>query len=188
MIRPGFTGQATSTRGIFKCGAAKTLTCVRKPKPPSGKVRHLVRHLPETDCRANFFYNHYYGWGILWYRNPGYCPAEGRREGLLILAGWGASTQHNLDTRVFVHLFQRLRLSTGIWPLRSPDISPPNYFLWGHLKNCIFSVDSVEELKNRITVEIGIIMIEMLQNVFRNFQKRIALCNGQHGPHFQQFL
>ncbi len=49
-------------------------------------------------------------------------------------------------------------------------------------------VDSIEELKDWITAEIRTIMPEMLWNVVRNLQKRIALCKGQHGSHFQQFL
>jgi len=29
-------------------------------------------------------------------------------------------------------------ISKGIWPLRSPDLMPPNYFLWGYLKGRVY--------------------------------------------------
>ena len=38
------------------------------------------------------------------------------------------------------------------WPLRSPDLTPCDYFLWGHLKNNVFATPprDLEELQGRI--------------------------------------
>ncbi len=103
----------------------------------------------------------------------------------------GEPTHTATKTLEFLRTFFSDRIiSTGIWPPRSPDVSAPDYFLRGHLKNCVFRkpVGSAEELKDRITAEIRGVTPEMLQNGFQNFQKKIALCKGQHCSHFQQFL
>jgi hypothetical protein len=30
-------------------------------------------------------------------------------------------------------------ISKTLWPPRSPDLSPPDFFLWGHLKATVYS-------------------------------------------------
>lgn len=77
-----------------------------------------------------------------------------------------------------------------IWPPRSPDLTPPDFFLWSHLKNRVFRTQpaSIEELKNRITEEIQQIDQKMLRNVFKNLKKRAQLCKDANGGHFQQLL
>jgi hypothetical protein len=30
-------------------------------------------------------------------------------------------------------------ISKILWPPRSPDLSPPDFFLWGHLKDTVYS-------------------------------------------------
>jgi hypothetical protein len=48
--------------------------------------------------------------------------------------------------------FSECIVGCGLWPLRSPDLTPPDLFLWGFLKERI-SLDnprSLEELKNSI--------------------------------------
>ncbi len=37
------------------------------------------------------------------------------------------------DTMAALKSFFDDRLSSGLWPPRSPDLSPLNYFLWGYL-------------------------------------------------------
>lgn len=43
-----------------------------------------------------------------------------------------------------------------LWPLRSSDVTPCDFFSWGHTKSkiCSTSIDSVEEPKRRIRAEI----------------------------------
>ncbi|KAJ8950802.1 hypothetical protein NQ318_012664 [Aromia moschata] len=40
------------------------------------------------------------------------------------------------------------------WPARSPDLTPCDFYLWGHMKQLVYSepVNSIEELTARIRV------------------------------------
>ncbi|KYQ49167.1 hypothetical protein ALC60_11781, partial [Trachymyrmex zeteki] len=39
-----------------------------------------------------------------------------------------------------------------VWPPRSPNLNPLDYYLWGHLKSMVYvtSVDTIDELTQRI--------------------------------------
>lgn len=103
----------------------------------------------------------------------------------------GAPAHTASETLEFLgEFFDERLISKGIWPPRSPDLSPPDFFLWGHLKNRVFRapVHNLEDLKSRITEEINAISPSQLNNVFKSLMKRVALCKGQLGSHFQQFL
>ncbi len=56
----------------------------------------------------------------------------------------------------FLHkIFNNRLVSIGLWPPRSPHLTPLFFFLWGHSKNKIFATPpAIEELKQRITMEI----------------------------------
>ncbi len=69
----------------------------------------------------------------------------------------GARAHSSVQTMQFLRKFFNDRLiSVGLWLLRSPDLTPLDFFLWRHLKNKIFATPSatIEELKQRITMEI----------------------------------
>lgn len=55
------------------------------------------------------------------------------------------------------------------WPPRSPDLSPLDYFLWGHLKSIVYKSkpESLEELEERITMAIQEISPQVIQNTLR---------------------
>jgi hypothetical protein len=36
-------------------------------------------------------------------------------------------------------VFPEHLISKRMWPPRSPDLSPPDFFLWGHLKDTVYS-------------------------------------------------
>lgn len=78
----------------------------------------------------------------------------------------------------------------GLWPARSPEMTPPDCFLWGYLKNSIYETSpaSIDELKERITAQIAQIDRKMLKRVFVNLVKRIRLCKSVNGGHFQHLL
>ncbi|KAK7603429.1 hypothetical protein V9T40_003428 [Parthenolecanium corni] len=103
----------------------------------------------------------------------------------------GAAAHTSEDTLDFLaQFFDDRIISKGLWPLRSPDLNPLDFFLWGHLKNRVFRtpLGSMEDLKRRITEEINAITPAQLCDVFSNLIKRVALCKDQLGTHFQQFL
>ena len=76
------------------------------------------------------------------------------------------------------------------WPARSPDLSPLDFFLWGHIKQVVYqtSVTSVTELERRIQEACAGVTQSCLENVWRNVAKRVALCEREEGKHFEQFL
>ena len=70
------------------------------------------------------------------------------------------------------------RFGDVIWLRCSPDLTAPDYFLWGHLKHKVFETRpaNVTELRNRIRKEINGIQPATLRPVMRDFQHRIHLC------------
>ena len=47
-------------------------------------------------------------------------------------------------------------ISQGTWPPRSPDLTPPDFYLWGHLKARVYRNNprTIEDLKNVISNDI----------------------------------
>ncbi|CAH1107732.1 unnamed protein product [Psylliodes chrysocephalus] len=69
-------------------------------------------------------------------------------------------------------------ISKGLWPPRSPDLTPPDYFLFGHIKNKVFRnrLHDVNELEQAIVNEIESVTEEQLHNVFENMKRRVNAC------------
>jgi hypothetical protein len=93
-----------------------------------------------------------------------------------------------LTQREFSWLFpQRLisRYGDVPWPPRSPDLSAPDFFLWGYLKSKVFGSRpaKLNELKLRTRDEIGNITDDMLQLVMRSFSIRVHRCVQRNGAH-----
>lgn len=76
------------------------------------------------------------------------------------------------------------------WPPRSPDLSPLDYFLWGHLKSCVYTnrPRTIETLKENITNEIAKISADTIRKVIMSLRNRCTKCFEQHGGQFEQFL
>ena len=55
------------------------------------------------------------------------------------------------------------------WPPRSPDIIPPDFFLWRYVKDKMFStsVPDITNLKARITEGFATITEDTLENTWR---------------------
>src|SRR5258705_8736514 len=58
------------------------------------------------------------------------------------------------------------------WPPRSPDMTPLDFFMWGFVKDRVYStkVGDIVVLKRRITEVIGTITPEMLRNTWREIE------------------
>ncbi|KAJ4451659.1 hypothetical protein ANN_03129 [Periplaneta americana] len=78
------------------------------------------------------------------------------------------------------------------WPPRSPDLNPPDFYLWGHLKSLVYSspVSDLETLWNRIVA-----CSEDIRNtpgvwdrVRRSMRHRCEVCIQAGGGHFEQLL
>ena len=74
------------------------------------------------------------------------------------------------------------------WPARSPDLSPLDYFLWGFLKDKVFSIapSEISDLKTTVRSVIEAIDSGTLQTVIANFAIRIEKCIVAMGGHFER--
>uniref|UniRef100_V5I843 Transposable element Tc3 transposase n=1 Tax=Anoplophora glabripennis TaxID=217634 RepID=V5I843_ANOGL len=78
------------------------------------------------------------------------------------------------------------------WPARSPDLTPMDFFFWGHIKSIVYAtpVDSVEELQERIFAAADEIRNNpiIFARVRNNFDKRVRLCLERNGNYFENVL
>lgn len=76
------------------------------------------------------------------------------------------------------------------WPPRSPDLTPLDFFLWGHLKTIVYKTEptSLEDLRHRIVEACSEISPETLQNVRENLERRFYHCMETGGSHFEHLI
>ncbi|KAG5311381.1 SETMR methyltransferase, partial [Acromyrmex insinuator] len=77
--------------------------------------------------------------------------------------------------------------TTQIWPPRSPDLTPLDFFLWGYLKEKVYKTEptTMEDMKDRIRRACQDIPPTFLQNVRNSFQRRINKCMEVNGEAFE---
>ena len=76
------------------------------------------------------------------------------------------------------------------WPPCSPDLSAPDYFLWGFVKERVMAVapTTPDDRKERIRQTYTEITPQMLAEVRRFFHQRINNCLQVEGHHFEHLL
>jgi hypothetical protein len=76
------------------------------------------------------------------------------------------------------------------WPARSPDLTPMDFFLWGHVKHQVFltKCQDIDELKDRITAVCQAIPPHMFRNSRREFYDRLGYCLVADGRQFEHEL
>jgi hypothetical protein len=81
-------------------------------------------------------------------------------------------------------------ISKNLWLPRSPDLTPPDFFLWGLLKGRVYSNKprTIDTLKDAIRREVAAITDVTLARVFANLQTRIHRRLDAGGGHFQRML
>ncbi len=77
------------------------------------------------------------------------------------------------------------RRTEFVWPARSPDMTVPDFFLWGYLKARVYRTQpqTLDELEDRIREEIANLSPVLLEKVFRNFVRRLHACIREDGQH-----
>lgn len=77
-----------------------------------------------------------------------------------------------------------------LWPPRSPDLTPMDYFLWGHVKEKVYSrpVLDREDCQRRIRNAFLSIDEAMIRRSVRNIVHRAELLLEQGGGNFEQLL
>ena len=91
-------------------------------------------------------------------------------------------------------------LHTPAWPkfspfsvtasFRSPDLTPPDYSLWGYLKGRVYQNKprTIDDLKANITEEIQAVTADVLARNFRNIARRVQSCLDANGGHFHVMM
>ncbi|KAJ8937998.1 hypothetical protein NQ318_015495 [Aromia moschata] len=77
------------------------------------------------------------------------------------------------------------------WPPRAPDLNPYDIFIWGDLKQKVYSVciENEEQLWNSIQNAVQELQNEeTLRRVHFNFLRRIDFCINENGGHFEHLI
>lgn len=115
----------------------------------------------------------------IWYQHDG-CPAH------------NAEVVQTFLTETFPdHMISRR--GTILWPPRSPDLAPNDFFLWGHITQEIYGhqherANNLDELKGKIRQSLIEITPDVLENVLREFYDRLGYCLAQNGGLFENLL
>jgi hypothetical protein len=77
-----------------------------------------------------------------------------------------------------------------LWPPRSPDLSPPDLYLWGLLKENVYKNNphTLEELKQNVELYISNVTAETLHRVVSNMRKRMNAFIAERGGNFQHLI
>jgi len=104
----------------------------------------------------------------------------------------GAPPHYGTDVRAFLNTqFPRRwigRRGEIEWPARSPDLTPLDYYLWGHLKSKVYETQprTLDELRNRIQQAANSIDKETIHRAVTHFYNRLAFCQEAQGLQFEQ--
>lgn len=73
------------------------------------------------------------------------------------------------------------------WPPRSPDITPCDFFVWGFVKDRVYSnkVNSLEEMKQKIREAFDEIDVPMLRRVWADLEHRLDYLRANNGKHVE---
>jgi hypothetical protein len=73
-----------------------------------------------------------------------------------------------------------------LWPAKSSDITPCDFFLWGYVKDWVFVPPlprDLADLKARIVAAVKNIDAPMLTRVWQELENRIDVCRVTRGAH-----
>lgn len=83
------------------------------------------------------------------------------------------------------------RYSDIFWPPRSADLTPLDFFLWGHLKQQVYQrgpFDDVDHLEGIISEECQNITPNMIQGVIKEFKERTIKCLQRQGGYVEALV
>ena len=82
------------------------------------------------------------------------------------------------------------RGSPRFWAARLPDLTPLDFFAWGHIKTPVYKVKirELEHLRERVSAAVHTITPAMSQRVSRCTEERWQLCLDMEGNHIEFHL
>lgn len=77
-----------------------------------------------------------------------------------------------------------------LWPARSPDLNPLDYFFWGYMKERVYETppEDADDLFNRIFAVAGEITPQMFRQNTQVILRRAGACINAGGRNFEQFM
>ena len=112
----------------------------------------------------------------LWFQQDG-ATCHASRETILLL-------RERFQDRVIS------RNSDHQWPPRSCDLTPCDFFLWGHLKSLVYANKprNINDLKEEIRRVVSEMEVETCRAVVVNFMNRIHACQRSRGGHMPDIM
>jgi len=103
---------------------------------------------------------------------------RGRQGPPVVPAGWCHPHSSNESLAWLQQRFPDRLISRGCdpqWSPHAPDLNPPDFYLWGFLKDRVYgnNPQTIPDLKAAITVAIRAIPREECGRVIKNFARRI---------------
>ena len=82
------------------------------------------------------------------------------------------------------------RRADFVWPLRSCDLTPLDYYLYGAVKDKCYAdkPEGIDALKDNIREAIGEIQLHTIDSVLKNLTDRVGYCMAIRGSHFNEII
>ena len=76
-----------------------------------------------------------------------------------------------------------------VWPPRSPDLTPLDFFARGFIKNVVYrrKVRDLADLRQRIIEAVELITPHMLINTWQELEYRLDICRATPGAHIEVY-
>ena len=104
-------------------------------------------------------------------------------------------TSHTAEATLYVlrPVFENCiisRRADAVWPPRSCDLTPFDYYLWGAVKDkcCADYPETIEALKDNIRDAIGEIQLHTIDNVLQNWTGRVGYYMAGRGSHLNKII
>lgn len=82
------------------------------------------------------------------------------------------------------------RREVRIWPPHSPDLTPLDFFLWGHLKSQVYKSNprTTDDLKRAVSSAVRRVRPEICRAAVESARRRAELCVEREGAHLEHVL
>ena len=82
------------------------------------------------------------------------------------------------------------RRADAVWPPRSCDLTPLDYYLWGTVKDKCYAdkPETIDALKENIREAIGEILQHIIDNVLKNWTDRVGYCMASRGSQLNEII
>ena len=80
-----------------------------------------------------------------------------------------------------------IRNDPVLWPPRSPDLNPLDFYFWGYAKDFVYQIAPTTraDMMDRIRRACCTVTQETLVEITQNFRQRLTLCLNNQGGHFE---